>query len=231
DLQDKAPYQPELARAKAREHARDFVEKRQAQIAWLSQRMDRRPVIVSPYDAELFGHWWFEGPMFLGEVLRLCSEPGSVVQLQTASGYLVDHPVNAVCEPAPSSWGEGGYSAVWLDQSNDWIYRHLHHAESRLHELVTKFASKDPQESPQQALIQRALTQAGRELLLAQSSDWAFIMKTGTAVSYAESRVKTHLQRFTKLASDLESGTIDEAFVADCESRDNLFPSLDPKLF
>ena len=70
-----------------------------------------------------------------------------------------------------------------------------------------------------------------RELLLAQSSDWAFIMKTGTAVSYAESRVKTHLQRFGRLATDLESGTLDEAFVAECESRDNLFPSLDPKLF
>ncbi len=231
DLQDKAPYEPEAARAKAREHARDFVEKRQAQIAWLAQRMDRRPVIVSPYDAELFGHWWFEGPTFLGEVLRLCSQPDSAVNLQTASGYLLDHPINAVCDPAPSSWGEGGYSAVWLDQSNDWIYRHIHHAESKLHDLVTKFGGKDASDSPQQALIQRALTQAGRELLLAQSSDWAFIMKTGTAVSYAESRVKTHLQRFVRLASELESGTLDEAFVAECESRDNLFPNLDPKLF
>jgi predicted glycosyl hydrolase (DUF1957 family) len=77
DLQDKALYEPEVARLRAREHARDFVEKRQAQVAWLSQRLDRRPIIVSPYDAELFGHWWFEGPTFLGEVLRLCSQPGS----------------------------------------------------------------------------------------------------------------------------------------------------------
>lgn len=229
DLQDKALYSPEAARIRAREHARDFVEKRVSQIAWLSQRMDRRPVIVSPYDAELFGHWWFEGPTFLGEVLRLCSLPGSEVQLQTASDYLVNHPVNAVCEPAPSSWGEGGYSAVWLDHSNDWIYRHIHHAETKLHELVSRLGSKDPSAAP--TLIERALTQAGRELLLAQSSDWAFIMKTGTAVSYAETRVRAHLQRFNRLVDGIDAGNIDEAFVSDCEARDNLFPSLDPRLF
>ncbi len=229
DLQDKAMYSPEAARIRAREHARDFVEKRQAQVSWLSQRMDRRPIIVSPYDAELFGHWWFEGPTFLGEVLRLCSQPGSEVQLQTASGYLSDYPVNAVCDPAPSSWGEGGYSAVWIDNSNDWIYRHIHHAETKLHELVGKFAAKE--DDAKVTLLQRALAQAGRELLLMQSSDWAFIMKTGTAVSYAESRVRMHLQRFGRLAADIEAGTIDEAFLADCEARDNLFPNLDARLF
>ena len=229
DLQDKAMYSPEAARIRAREHARDFVEKRQAQVSWLSQRMDRRPIIVSPYDAELFGHWWFEGPTFLGEVLRLCSQPGSEVQLQTASGYLSDYPVNAVCDPAPSSWGEGGYSAVWIDNSNDWIYRHIHHAETKLHELVGKFVAKE--DDAKVTILQRALAQAGRELLLMQSSDWAFIMKTGTAVSYAESRVRMHLQRFGRLAADIEAGTIDEAFLADCESRDNLFPNLDARLF
>jgi 1,4-alpha-glucan branching enzyme len=233
DLQDKALYEPEVARLRAREHARDFVEKRQAQVAWLSQRLDRRPIIVSPYDAELFGHWWFEGPTFLAEVLRLCSQPGSPVQLQTASGYLADYTVNAVCDPAPSSWGEGGYSAVWLDSSNDWIYRHVHHAESKMHELVAKFGSKEDaaQPSAEPSLISRALVQAGRELLLSQSSDWAFIMKTGTAVSYAESRVRSHLQRFGRLATELEAGTIDESFLAECEARDNLFPHLDPRLF
>ena len=233
DLQDKALYEPEVARLRAREHARDFVEKRQAQVAWLSQRLDRRPIIVSPYDAELFGHWWFEGPTFLAEVLRLCSQPGSPVQLQTASGYLADYTVNAVCDPAPSSWGEGGYSAVWLDSSNDWIYSHVHHAESKMHELVAKFGSKEDaaQPSAEPSLIARALVQAGRELLLSQSSDWAFIMKTGTAVSYAESRVRSHLQRFGRLATELEAGTIDESFLAECEARDNLFPHLDPRLF
>jgi 1,4-alpha-glucan branching enzyme len=118
---------------------------------------------------------------------------------------------------------------VWLDHSNDWIYRHIHHAETKLHELVSRLGSKDPSAAP--TLIERALTQAGRELLLAQSSDWAFIMKTGTAVSYAETRVRAHLQRFNRLVDGIDAGNIDEAFVSDCEARDNLFPSLDPRLF
>lgn len=231
DLQDKAPYDPRAARERALTHAKDFVAKRQAQVAWLAQRMDRRPVVVSPYDAELFGHWWFEGPVFLGEVLRLLDQSESPVQLQTASGYLQENPVNAVCDPAPSSWGEGGYSAVWLDHSNDWIYRHVHHAEKRLHELVEKHRGSLQVESDVPSVLFRALAQAGRELLLAQSSDWAFIMKTGTAVAYAEMRVRTHLHRFTRLATEIETESIDEAFLSDCENKDNLFSNLDPKLF
>lgn len=224
DLQDKALYQPEAAQKRAQAHARDFVAKRQAQVEWLAQRMDRRPVIVSPYDAELFGHWWFEGPIFLREVLALLSRDDSVVQLETGLGYLQQNPVNAVCEPAPSSWGEGGYSAVWIDPSNDWIYRHVHHAEKRLRELLQRFSHPT-------ALTTAVLKQAGRELLLAQASDWAFIMKTGTAVAYAEARVQTHLLRFSRLAEGLESGNIDEAFLAECQERDNLFPELEMGLF
>jgi 1,4-alpha-glucan branching enzyme len=224
DLADKALYDPAAALARAREHAADFVHKREQQILWLTQRMSRRPIIVSPYDAELLGHWWFEGPEFLREVLRLCAEPGSIVSARTASDYLADFPVNAVCEPAPSSWGEGGYSAVWIDGSNDWIYRHVHRAETQLCELVRTHQSPSD-------LARRALNQLLRELLLAQSSDWAFIMKTGTAVRYATDRVKSHLTRFHRLARELETDTIDSDWLTDLESRDNIFPDIDYKVY
>jgi 1,4-alpha-glucan branching enzyme len=65
-----------------------------------------------------------------------------------------------------------------------------------------------------------------RELLLAQSSDWAFLMKTGTAREYAEKRTKDHVLRFTRLYDQLVSGTVDEAILQNCEWRDNLFPGL-----
>ena len=120
-----------------------------------------------------------------------------------------------MCEPAPSSWGEGGYSAVWIDNSNDWIYRHVHHAETKMRELARAHPSPSD-------LCRRALNQLLRELLLSQSSDWAFIMKTGTAVSYAETRVRAHLQRFNRLVDGIDAGNIDEAFVTDCEARDKI---------
>lgn len=224
DLADKELYDPEAALKRAREHAVDFVHKREQQLLWLAQRMDRNPIVVSPYDAELFGHWWFEGPEFLREVLRLCAQPSSVVQLRTAADYLADFPINAVCEPAPSSWGEGGYSAVWIDSSNDWIYRHVHHAETKMCELARAHPSPSD-------LCRRALNQLMRELLLSQSSDWAFIMKTGTAVRYATDRVKSHLSRFHRLAREIESDTIDNEWLTDLESRDNIFPDLDYKVY
>lgn len=231
DLAQKEYYDPEAAQARARQHARDFVKKRRQQLLWLAQRMDRRPLLVSPYDAELFGHWWFEGPEFLRTVLEELSLPSSDLQLNTASGYLADYPVNAVCEPAPSSWGEGGYSAVWLDSANDWIYRHVHRAESTMRELAERYASQvghglDP-------LLRRALNQLVRELLLAQSSDWAFIMKTGTAVKYAIERVRSHLGRFQALAREAGIGShaIDAVRLAEIEQQDNLFPDIDFRVY
>ena len=77
----------------------------------------------------------------------------------------------------------------------------------------------------------RALTQAGRELLLAQSSDWAFIMKTGTMVEYAVKRTKDHIARFTGLYEGLKAGHIDEGWLKDLEEKDNIFPNLDYKNF
>lgn len=226
DLSDKAPYVPEVAQARVREHAANFVHNRQRQVEWLSQHMDRRPIVISPYDAELFGHWWFEGPDFLGHVCREAARPGSTVGLTTAAGYLSEYSTNAVCDPSPSSWGDGGYSAVWIDGSNDWIYRHVHRAEAIMHDLAQRFSGRAGED-----LMRRALNQLARELLLAQASDWAFIMKTGTAVRYAVDRVKSHLSRFRRLAREIESGTVDQAWLADVESRDNLFPEIDYRVY
>ncbi len=235
DLAAKEFYDPDAARARAHEHARDFVHKRRQQLLWLSQRMDRRPIVISPYDAELFGHWWYEGPEFLRAVLELLSKPDSDLRLNTASGYLSDFPVNAVCEPAPSSWGEGGYSAVWLDSSNDWIYRHVHRAETQMRELAERYSEKGVAID---GSLRRMLNQMARELLLAQSSDWAFIMKSGTAVQYAVERVKGHLSRFQALFQKIQNSAaaqspseMDAAWLAGLEDQDNIFPDIDYRTY
>src|SRR5437870_387753 len=116
--------------------------------------------------------------------------------------------------------GHKGYHEVWLNGGNDWIYRHLHTAARRMEELTCAFPRAE-------GLKRRALTQAGRELLLAQSSDWAFIMKTGTMAEYAVKRTKEHLTRFTSLYEQLRSGRIDAAGLKDLAGRANLFPGVD----
>ncbi|NBV33384.1 MAG: DUF1957 domain-containing protein, partial [Proteobacteria bacterium] len=141
-------------------------------------------------------------------------------QLTTPSRYLAENATHQMVAPAASSWGHKGYWEVWLEESNAWIYPHLHAAARRMTELARKHISTD---SP---LLLRALAQAARELLLAQSSDWAFLMKTGTAREYATARSETHLHRFTRLFEQISCDAIEEPFLAHCEFRDNIFPNL-----
>jgi 1,4-alpha-glucan branching enzyme len=221
DLGAKQPYDPYAARDKAATHAGHFMFCREKQIEHLAAHMDRKPIVVSPYDAELYGHWWFEGPDFLNFLLRKIACDQDTITTITPSEYLDEYPTNAVAAVSPSSWGDGGYSNVWIDGSNDWIYRHVHMAERQMVDLARRHTGEA------HGTVKRALNQAARELLLAQSSDWAFIMKTGTAVDYACRRVKAHLARFRRLRREIEGGWIDDGWLSDLERRDNIFPEID----
>jgi 1,4-alpha-glucan branching enzyme len=220
----KEPYNRAWALERAAEHAGNFMFNRERQAEWLAPAMERPPITVAPYDAELFGHWWFEGPEWLDFLFRKLQASSGVIQAITPAEYLERHEVNQVCTPCASSWGHNGYNEVWLNGSNDWIYRHLHAASRRMEELTRRFPHAE-------GVTLRALQQAGRELLLAQSSDWAFIMKTGTMVEYAVKRTKDHLGRFTRLYEQLISGHIDSDGLKDLEDKDNIFPNLDYRNF
>jgi 1,4-alpha-glucan branching enzyme len=148
------------------------------------------------------------------------------VKLITPSEYLAEYSVNQMALPSASSWGWKGYNEFWLEGSNDWLYRHLHMAGKRMVELVEKYPDYAEQ-YPKRALIRRALNQAARELVLAQSSDWAFIMKTGTMVPYAQKRTRLHLGRFTRLYDDVMNGTIDGDWLKEVEWRDNIFHDME----
>jgi 1,4-alpha-glucan branching enzyme len=222
---DKQPYNERRALDIAASHAGNFMFNREKQLEYLGTLMDRPPIVVSPYDAELYGHWWYEGPEFLNFLLRKIHYDQSTIDLCTPSEYLERFPHNQVAVPPMSSWGHKGYCEVWLEGSNDWIYRHLHKAEERMVELANTFRDTSDH------LKVRALNQAARELLLAESSDWAFIMKTNTMVEYAVKRTKDHILRFSDLYFSIKSGNIDEAYVRDLEWRDNIFPFIDFKVY
>jgi 1,4-alpha-glucan branching enzyme len=221
----KEPYDPGRAREKAAVHAGNFMFNRERQVEHLAARMGgTRPVVVSPYDAELYGHWWHEGPQFLDFLVRKVAFDQRVFRLATPGDYLRENPDQQVATPPMCSWGAGGYAGVWLDGSNDWIYRHLHKATERMIALARDLADPGP-------LARRALNQAARELLLAQSSDWAFIMKTGTMVEYAIRRTQEHLLRFGRLEEQVRAGAVDEGWLTRVESRDNLFPEIDYRVY
>ena len=108
---------------------------------------------------------------------------------------------------------------MWLNETNAWIYPHLDVAQQRMTELVRRYPRAD-------GLHERALKQAARELLLAQASDWPFIMRTGTSPEYAKRRVKDHLLRFIALHDQLTSTPIDPDWLATIEQIDNIFPDV-----
>ncbi len=221
----KEPYVRQWARDRAAVHAGNFLFNREKQVEWLaSVFQDRKPIIVAPYDAELYGHWWFEGPDWINFLIRKTVYDQKTVRLVTPMEYLAENPRCQVATPSRSSWGYKGYAEVWLDGSNDWIYRHLHKAADRMTELAQVFPQAE-------GLLRRTLNQAARELLLAQSSDWAFIMKSGSHVEYAVRRTKEHVLRFTRLYQDIMGNRIDEGWLGDIEYKDNVFPDIDYSVY
>lgn len=230
---NKELYDRNAAEKAVESDAADFVQQRRVQFGKLG-KLEFDPIIVTPFDAELFGHWWFEGPRFLEMVIRNIAMAENNFRLTTPSEYLAANPTQQTIQPAESSWGENGYFEVWIDKHNAWIYPHLQVAGQRMHELAKKFsiveqplrlpAEKSAGDAP--PLQDRVLKQMARELLLAQSSDWAFLMRTGTAREYASKRTHDHLARFNALYDQFTNGKVDENFLADCEWRDNLFPNI-----
>ena len=216
---DKRLYNPKAAAKKLELDANHFISQRIEQFSRLSTLMEQPPLIVCPFDAELFGHWWFEGPEWLEAVLRGAAA-SSAIRLTTPGQYLEELPRQQIAQPCFSSWGNKGYAEVWVEGSNDWIYRHLHQQTIRMSELAMRFPNE-------KGIRKRTVEQAFREMLLAQASDWAFIMKTATAVPYAVQRTREHIYNFTRIYESLMSGSLQQEWFLGVETRNNLFRKID----
>jgi 1,4-alpha-glucan branching enzyme len=223
-LHEKQPYIPSPAFRQAMDHAGDFIASRARQAQHLKSLLGKPPIIVSPYDAELFGHWWYEGPQFIESLFRVADSGDRQITAVTGSEILNGAPILQIVTPSASSWGDAGYNGVWLNPGNDWIYRHLHAAEERMLECVRKFPAATGD-------LERALKQMARELLLAQSSDWAFIMTTGTTVPYAHRRIKDHINRFTCLYEQVLGNCLNLGTLRDIESCDTIFQEIDYRIY
>ena len=226
DLSKKLYYDPDEALATVEIHAADFLARRMKQMDELHVSKGIRPVIVGCYDAELFGHWWFEGPAFLESVLRKIRQDRLPLQFVTPEEYLNSSPEPIEINPQISSWGENGYFDPWVNESNDSIYPKILDVTDRMIEAANKFRNQD---LPNVAL--RALNQAAREVLLAQSSDWPFLMYIGSHAQYAAGRVDAHTANAARLLSEVLEKRVDEKALVDLEKTNSLFHRLDFRLF
>lgn len=231
DLADKRPYEPEVAEGRIAPQADHFRDVVRAALREHRAATGRAGVLTAPFDAELFGHWWFEGPSWLEAVLRRV-EDDPEIELTTAGDYLERHRPAEVIALPEGSWGEGGHHWIWLNSDTVWTWKHVYEAEGELPALLQEADTAGLGSDP---VLTRVLRQAARELLLLQSSDWQFLISTFSARDYAELRVARHAEDFRRLAavarrlmadrSGLRAG--EEAFLAAVEARDRLFPDLD----
>ena len=229
DLGDKEIYSPEAALQRVHENSDHYAAFIQQQLTDYLKAHGQPGLIMVSFDTELFGHWWFEGIIWIKEVIRKL-KTYTAVKMQTASEYLAENPPKQAISLPESSWGSGGHWQVWLNNETEWMWPIIHDAEKTMESLVNTHSGNGNSKNGNN-LSKRALDQAARELLLLESSDWPFLVTTGQAKDYAIERFNAHKDRFKTLTDMLESGRYEESAIAEIENTDNCFPDIKPEYF
>ena len=236
DLQFKEYYDPYWAEQRVGEHSRHFVGMVEEALIKFYQENGRFGIVAAAYDTELFGHWWFEGVDWLKEVIRQAARK-DYLELNTVNEYIEAHPPQDIMTLPEGSWGTGGGHFTWQNIENDWMWPVINDAGRKMEELVERFPNA-------KGTLRKILNQAARELLLLQSSDWAFLITTGQAKEYATERFgyykdrnnyKGHVGKFFKLVELVQSDNFGDSVGKElCDKfweEDKVFPAIDYRDF
>lgn len=227
DLGSKQPYIPADADKKIREHAEHFCDVIRRILQQYKEYTGQPGIITAPFDAELFGHWWFEGPRFLRRVIEIISDDRQI-QLLTSVEALEKFGSDKAMRLPDASWGKYGNNSTWFNDRTQWIWEIEYRAEARLVEVVKR--------NPILADLEQreVLTDAARQLLLMQASDWPFILHSQAAADYAIQRFAAHATNFDRALSIYEriaaGRTITEvqrAELTDMRVHDDVFAEID----
>ncbi len=229
DLGFKQPYDPAIALQKTKEHARHFAQITADALAQHGQEGPGAPVLTAPFDAELFGHWWFEGVEWLKNVALEFASPESRIKLISGAEYLDRFPPAAYVALPEGSWGAESNNSVWLNENTAWTWKHIYPAEMAVQQMAQSRLWLGNEAAT------RLAKQLCRELLLLESSDWQFLITTKSARDYAEKRFNTHLEQFRALLDTWRRFEATHQIPPDkfqeleaIELRDSVFPEIDP---
>lgn len=221
---DKLPYDPYKAVQTARRDAKTFVKNRMDCVNRLHSHMDKPPLIVSPFDAELFGHWWFEGPDFLESICEEIAANDDTLSMIGLSEAVRNNVADGEYEPSMSSWGEGGFAGVWVNPKNDWMLSMAFEAYSRLHSCAIQIKKPTIQQK-------KVLNQMARELCLLQASDWPFMVHNNSAKDFAEKEFREHYDNLIRLSIMLEKKKYSIKEINKLEEKNNIFLNINYKWF
>ncbi len=232
DMGDKLPYHPDVARDRTAMHASHFARITADAVRKYPPTRGVAPILTSPFDAELFGHWWFEGPKFLENIAREYAKPESPLRTITCSEYLEMYPPVGFLKLDEGSWGANGTNEVWFNPENEWTWKHIYPAEFAVQEMARSGKWRATESGT------RLAKQLCRELLLLESSDWQFLITTEAARDYAEKRFDTHLDQLRTLLDiwrryENTSQIAPEGMehLEKIEKRDSVFADVKPELW
>lgn len=230
DLGLKQPYDPAIALGRTREHAEHFAGITAAALKQFGGNGASVPVLTAPFDAELFGHWWFEGPEWLKNVALRFGQPESPLKLITCAEYLDTFPPAAYLGLPEGSWGAESNNSVWLNDNTAWTWKHIYPAEMAVQQMANSGLWRGHE------VATRLARQICRELLLLESSDWQFLITTKHARDYAEKRFNTHLEQFRVLLDGWRrfetTRQVPQEKIEELEAielRDSVFPGIEPE--
>lgn len=234
DLADKVEYNRNSAISRIPENSRHFASTVDEILSGHFDEENDAGILVAPYDAELFGHWWFEGPEFLKETIRMITE-NKKIELTFLSEHLQRTKPDQIISIPEGSWGEGNHHYIWLNQQTEWTWKHIYEAEDRMCRYA-KAWKEQPEIRDEE--LEKLLKQAERELMLLSASDWQFLISTFAARDYAELRIGEHFEDFMHLAKLIEKklngeqlSDGDRSFYEDCAKRDTLFEEIEIEWF
>ena len=231
--EDKKVYRPWNALRLVEDHARLFVANREETVSNLLPNMDGNKVsILCPYDAELFGHWWFEGPLFIEKMFERAASSNVVEMASLEDSIVADSDVHA---PIFSSWGEGGFGEVWMNDAVTFEYPLFFRMRAMMNDLKKRLphgaacglnAAKSAENArgSKAATMKRFLAQMARELVLFQASDWAFMIHNNSAADYARNRLNGHYENVCALYAEAVKAKPDMRLLKTLEQKNNLFP-------
>ncbi len=223
-LGDKLEYVPENVESRLTENAGHYKQLiKDILFDFHHKNNQELGILIAPYDTELLGHWWFEGPEFLYRVLKWV-EMDPEIELTTCGKYLKEFPPVNIVHIPEGSWGEGQGHWIWLNEWTTWTWEKIYDIEKRVKRIFDKYNGTNDDN------IKRIITQIQRENLLLQSSDWQFLISTWSARDYAENRVAEHYERINRLIDMLKhyegsKNLLPEQYnyLGNLESIDNIF--------
>jgi 1,4-alpha-glucan branching enzyme len=219
-------YDPGAAERQVDRDVEDFVAAVRRRLVDVHATNGRPGLVVAAYDTELFGHWWHEGPAFLGTAVRALRAAG--VTVTTLTGAIEGGLVAGQLDLRAGSWGAGKDFSVWdgaavrdIARENEWL-------QLRWLDLMAREAAAGRLRTRRRDL-DRLLVSAFHAL----SSDWAFLVTRGQSVDYARDRAELHRREFHALAQLIEDGADGDAAreAARLALRDNAFPELDARVY